>query len=151
MAKLMNALLLRRFTLRQSFMLLCVVTLIAVLAAITLEFAWAEKLRQRFGESDWLLPSLVTMVMLTVAAGIVTMAFLFYRWKLKRPLELLRQASEKISANDLDFRISYDSRDEMGELIEAFENMRSTLEKNVRTLWRSVEERKKLNAILLMI
>ncbi|CAH1191348.1 HAMP domain-containing sensor histidine kinase [Paenibacillus sp. JJ-223] len=147
MAKLMNALLLRRFTLRQSFMLLCVVTLIAVLVVITLEFAWAEKLRLRFGESEWVLPSLVAAVMLTVAAGIVTMAILFYRWKLKRPLELLKQASEKISANDLDFHISYDSRDEMGELIAAFENMRSTLEKNVKTLWRSVEERKKLNAI----
>jgi len=147
MAKLMNGRLFKRFTLRQSFILLSVVTLIAVLAVITLEFTWAEKLRQRFGESDWVLPSLVAAVMLTVTAGIITMAILFYRWKLKRPLELLKRASEKISANDLDFRISYDSRDEMGELVTAFENMRSTLEKNVRMLWRSVEERKKLNAI----
>lgn len=147
MAKYMNGRLFKRFTLRQSFILLSAATVIAVLVVVTMEFAWAEKLRQHFGESDWILPSLVAMVMLTVAAGIVTMAILFYRWKLKSPLEILKQASEKISANDLDFRISYDSRDEMGELIEAFEHMRSTLEKNVRTLWRSVEERKKLNAI----
>lgn len=147
MAKLMNRLLLKRFTLLQSFILLCVVTLIAVLVVITMEFAWAENLRLRFGETDWVLPSLVAAVLLTVAAGIVTMAVLFYRWKLKRPLELLKRASENISANDLSFRISYDSRDEMGELIAVFENMRSQLEKNVKTLWRSVEERKQLNAI----
>ncbi|MDQ0113771.1 HAMP domain-containing sensor histidine kinase [Paenibacillus harenae] len=147
MAKLMNGLLLKRFTLLQSFILLCVATLIAVLAVITMEFAWAENLRLRFGEMDWVLPSLVAAVLLTVAAGVVTMAVLFYRWKLKRPLELLKQASENISANDLGFRVSYDSRDEMGELIAAFENMRSQLEKNVKTLWRSVEERKQLNAI----
>ena len=32
----------------------------------------------------------------------------------EKPLEILMQASEKISANDLGFHISYDSRDEMG-------------------------------------
>ncbi|MFS0871026.1 ATP-binding protein [Paenibacillus xylanilyticus] len=147
MAKFMNRLLLKPFTLLQSFILLCVVTLIAVLAVITLEFAWAENLRLRYGETDWVLPSLVAAVLLTVAAGIVTMAVLFYRLKLKRPLELLKRASENISANDLGFRISYDSHDEMGELVRAFESMRTQLEKNVKTLWRSVEERKQLNAI----
>ncbi|MGO4731549.1 HAMP domain-containing sensor histidine kinase [Paenibacillus sp. 2KB_22] len=148
MAKFMTRLLfLKRLSLLHSFMLLCVVTLVAVLAVITMEFAWAEKLRLRFGETDWVMPSLVTAVLLTVASGIVTMAVLFYRWKLKRPLELLKRASENISANDLDFRISYDSQDEMGELIALFENMRSQLEKNLKTLWRSVEERKQINAI----
>lgn len=148
MAKFMTRLLfLKRLSLLQSFMLLCVVTLIAVLAVITLEFAWAENLRLRFGETDWVMPSLVTAVLLTVATGIVTMAVLFYRWKLKRPLELLKRASKNISANDLDFSISYDSQDEMGELIALFENMRSQLEKNLKTLWRSVEERKQINAI----
>ncbi|SDC95443.1 His Kinase A (phospho-acceptor) domain-containing protein [Paenibacillus sp. UNCCL117] len=147
MVKLMNRLPLKRFSLLQSFVLVCMLTLIAVLAVITMEFAWAESLRQRFGELEWVLPSLVAAVLLTVASGIVAMAIIFYRWKLKRPLELLKQASESISANNLDFRISYDSQDEMGELVTAFEHMRSQLEKNVRTLWRSVEERKQLNAI----
>lgn len=147
MAKLVNRLLLKRLNLLQSFILLCTLTLLAVLVIITMEFACAEKLRQQFGETDWMLPSLVAAVLLTVAAGIVIMAILFYRWKLKRPLEILKQATEKISANDLDFHISYDSRDEMGELIAIFENMRSQLEKNIRTIWRSVEERKQLNAI----
>ena len=147
MAKRMNRPLLRRFTLRQSFVLLAIGTIIAVLILITLEFAWAENLRLRYGEPEWVLPALVAAVMLTVAAGIVTMAIVFYRWKLKHPLELLQQASARISANDLDFRISYNSRDEMGELVTAFENMRFTLEQNVKTLWRSVEERKQLNSI----
>ncbi|MEC0256692.1 HAMP domain-containing sensor histidine kinase [Paenibacillus lautus] len=147
MAKLVNRLLLKRLNLLQSSILLCILTLLAVLAIITVEFAWAENLRKRFGETDWILPSLVAAVLLTVAAGIVSMAVLLYRWKLKRPLEILKQASEKISANDLSFSISYDSRDEMGELIAVFENMRSQLEKNLKALWRSVEERKQLNAI----
>ncbi|TYP73112.1 HAMP domain-containing sensor histidine kinase [Paenibacillus methanolicus] len=147
MAKFMNGQLLKRLNLLQSFILLCVLTLMAVLGVITLEFAWAESLRKRFGDADWVLTSLVAAVLLTVTAGIVTMAVLFYRWKLQRPLEILKQASENISANDLSFPISYDSRDEMGELIAVFENMREQLERNMKTLWRSVEERKQLNAI----
>ncbi|MFB9324561.1 ATP-binding protein [Paenibacillus aurantiacus] len=147
MAKLLNRLLLKRLTLLQAFILLCVLTLIGVLAVITMEFAWAEYMKKRFGETDWVLPSLVAAVLLTVAAGIVAMAILFYKWKLQRPLALLKQASEHISANNLGFRISYDSGDEMGELVAAFENMRSQLERNIMTLWRSVEERKQLNAI----
>lgn len=151
MAKIINWLNLKRLTLLQSFILLCCLTLIAVLVVITLEFRWAESIRLRFAGyssvNDWLLPSLVAIVLLTVAVGIVLMGSLFYRWKLKKPLEILMQASEKISANDLGFHISYDSRDEMGELCRVFENMRGQLEKNYQTLWRSVEERKQLNAI----
>lgn len=147
MAKLMNGLLLKRLNLLQAFVLLCVLTLLAVLAVIIAEFAWAEYWRQRFGETEWILPALAAAVLLTVAAAIVALAVLFYRWKLKRPLEILKQASEKISANDLDFRLSYDSRDELGGLVAAFEQMRSQLELNLKTLWRSVEERKQLNAI----
>ena len=151
MAKMINWLSLKRFTLLQSFILLCCLTLIAVLVVITLEFRWAESIRLRFAGyssvNDWLLPSLVAVVLLTVTVGIVLMGSLFYRWKLKQPLEILMQASEKISANDLGFHISYDSRDEMGELCRVFENMRGQLEKNHQTLWRSAEERRQLNAI----
>ncbi|SFE34593.1 Signal transduction histidine kinase [Paenibacillus algorifonticola] len=151
MAKIIDWLRLKHMTLLQSFIFLCCLTLITVLAVITLEFEWAESIRLRFANHssviDWVLPSLVTMVLLTVAVGIVLMAVLFYRWKLKKPLEILMKASERISANDLGFHISYDGKDEMGELCRVFENMRGQLEKNYKALWRSVEERQQLNAI----
>ena len=71
---------------------------------------------------------------------------LFYRGKLKKPLSLLRAASEKISRYDLDFSLRYDSRDEMGQLCRSFETMRSTLAANFSEMWRQIEERKQLNA-----
>lgn len=73
-------------------------------------------------------------------------AMLFYRNKLRTPLSILHTASEKITANDLDFAVEYNSKDEMGKLCASFEKMRGVLEKNHRELWRSVEERKRLNA-----
>jgi signal transduction histidine kinase len=77
---------------------------------------------------------------------IIASALLFYRNKLKKPIELLSGASEKIAGNDLDFKLSYDSKDEMGRLCTSFETMRAALLENNRELWRTIEERKRLNA-----
>lgn len=151
MAQIMNGLRLKRMSLLQSFVLVCFLTLIGILAVIVLEFQGAESLRQHYaGQPDllgWILPSLIGTVLLTVATGIVLMASIFYRLKLRKPIHILMEASEKISSNDLGFRISYDAGDEMGELCRVFESMRGQLEMNFKTLWRSVEERKQLNAI----
>jgi signal transduction histidine kinase len=73
-------------------------------------------------------------------------AMLFYRNKLRNPLLILNTASGKIAANDLDFSVEDSSKDEMGRLCTSFEKMRGALEKNNREMWRSVEERKRLNA-----
>ena len=77
---------------------------------------------------------------------ILAAALLFYRNKLKKPIAELMVASEKISNNDLDFSIEYNSKDELGQLCSSFELMRSTLASNFSAMWRQVEERKRLNA-----
>lgn len=80
------------------------------------------------------------------ALCIIAAALLFYRNKLKKPLAELRAASEKISNNDLDFSIEYDSRDEFGQLCTSFEIMRAKLANNFSEMWRQIEDRKQLNA-----
>lgn len=76
----------------------------------------------------------------------ISAALLFYRNKLKKPLAELMAASQKISHNDLDFSIEYNSKDELGRLCTSFEIMRITLVNNFSEMWRQVEERKQLNA-----
>ncbi|PYI56119.1 HAMP domain-containing sensor histidine kinase [Paenibacillus flagellatus] len=151
MAKIVSYLRLKPLTLLQSFVALNVAYLVVVLTAIVFEFEWAERARQRFADhpagTDWVLTAQIIAILLTVGAGLVLMAGLFYKLKLKQPLDLLMSASESISANDLEFRLSYDAKDEMGELCRAFEKMRGQLESNFKALWRSVEERNRLNAI----
>ena len=80
------------------------------------------------------------------ALCILAAALSFYKNKLKIPLAALREASEKISQNDLDFSIEYHSKDELGQLCKSFEIMRATLAGNFSEMWRQVEERKQLNA-----
>ncbi|MDD3230454.1 MAG: HAMP domain-containing sensor histidine kinase [Oscillospiraceae bacterium] len=80
------------------------------------------------------------------ALCILAAAMLFYRNKLKQPLSLLASASDKISRNDLDFSIQYESNDELGRLCASFETMRQALAENFSVMWRQMEERKQLNA-----
>ncbi len=79
-------------------------------------------------------------------ACIIAAALLFYKNKLKKPIDILNGASKKIANNNLDFKIQYDSKDEMGQLCSSFEKMRISLSENNSRMWRSMEERKRLNA-----
>lgn len=80
------------------------------------------------------------------ALCIIAAALLFYQDKLKEPLAKLQTASEKISRDDLDFHLDYQSANELGQLCNSFEIMRYTLADNFSKMWRQVEERKRLNA-----
>ncbi len=77
---------------------------------------------------------------------IVVCATLFYRKKLGKTLEILADASEKISNNQLDFSMEVTERNELGKLCRSFEKMRAALLENNREMWRQMEERKRLNA-----
>lgn len=79
-------------------------------------------------------------------AGLGTAGVLFYRIKLKRPIELLRDGTAHIRAHDLTFSIPAVSTDELGQICAAFETMRLELLKTNQELWRQSEERKRLNA-----
>lgn len=73
---------------------------------------------------------------------------LFYRNKLKPPIEELHRASQMIAQNDLDFQISYENRDELGQLCLEFDRMRAQLAENNTSLWRMVENEKALRAAI---
>lgn len=71
---------------------------------------------------------------------------LFYSRELKTPIHLLLNASKRIADNQLEFKLEYDKPNEFGILCRAFDEMRSALYDSNRQLWRSLEERKRLNA-----
>lgn len=85
-------------------------------------------------------------ILVTSVMGIICAVFLFYRNKIKIPLEELTAASRMIADNELDFHITYSNKDELGMLCTEFEKMRGELENNSRKLWRMVEEEKVLRS-----
>lgn len=79
--------------------------------------------------------------------GLLLLAdIIFYKVKLKTPIEILNKGANEISNNNLDFHLEYESNDELGSLCNAFEKMRSQLNKNNIKMWTMIDDRKQLNA-----
>lgn len=87
-------------------------------------------------------------VLILSVVGSIAAVFLFYENKLKHPIEELELASQQVGQNNLDFRITYKNKDEMGRLCREFERMRKQLAENNRQLWKMVEEEKALRAAI---
>lgn len=79
-------------------------------------------------------------------AGSVAAVYLFYRNKIKKPLEEMAKGSRMIAENDLGFSIDYKNKDELGVLCGEFEKMRMQLWENNSRMWKMIEQEKALRA-----
>lgn len=95
---------------------------------------------------EWLFRIPLLAAMLLPVGGLGLAGALFYRWKLKAPIRILQEGTERIRMQDLDFTIPAVSGDELGQICAAFETMRRELLKSNQELWRQAEERRRLNA-----
>ena len=87
-------------------------------------------------------------VLLFSFAGCGIAVSLFYKNKLKRPIQELRMASQMNAEEELDFHMAYENEDEMGMLCREFERMRGQLEENNRRLWQMIEDERVLRAAI---
>lgn len=97
---------------------------------------------------DWTL-RLVAGVGVPIVAfgGLVVLLFRrFYRRHIRGPLSVLEAAADRIARQDLDFQIGAVRGRELGRLGAAMEGMRSSLLATQRELWRTAEDRRRLNA-----
>ena len=88
-----------------------------------------------------------TVLIVSVAGNIIAV-FLFYKHKLKNPIEELELASQQVGRNNLDFHITYENKDEMGRLCREFERMKEQLAENNHQLWKMIEEEKALRTAI---
>ena len=161
---------LKQMSLRQAFFLLTLFGLLAAVAMAALLWTGCTALSARFPMGGVSITSegvitelakptpeqlrllrildIVSLMgwILFPAAGLGLAGMLFYRWKLKKPIALLLEGTERIKSHDLDFTIAEPSSDELGQVCNAFETMRAELLRTNRELWRQAEERKRLNA-----
>lgn len=70
----------------------------------------------------------------------------FFGKRLRPGLATLDGSAAKIADQNLDFAITYDRNNELGHLATSFETMRASLAESQRALWRTAEERRRLNA-----
>lgn len=86
-------------------------------------------------------------VPIVVFGGLAVLLFRrFYRRHIGGPLSVLEAAADRIARQDLDFQIGAVRGRELGRLGAAMEGMRSSLLATQRELWRTAEDRRRLNA-----
>ena len=89
---------------------------------------------------------MVAFPILYVIIASVVVAKCYYKLKLQRPLENLKNGMYHISKQNLDFQMEYNSEDELGKLCDTFEHMRDEVYKSNRKMWDMLQERKVLTA-----
>ena len=105
----------------------------------------------QFSDYDITLLNIINILQLVLPLiffiGLLLLAdIIFYKVKLKTPIEILNKGAMEISNNNLDFCLEYNNNDELGNLCNAFEKMRSELNKNNIKMWTMINDRKQLNA-----
>ncbi|EJA6379915.1 TPA: sensor histidine kinase [Clostridioides difficile] len=105
----------------------------------------------QFSDYDKTLLNIINILQLVLPLiffiGLLLLAdIIFYKVKLKTPIEILNKGAMEISNNNLDFCLEYNNNDELGNLCNAFEKMRSELNKNNINMCTMINDRKQLNA-----
>ena len=104
----------------------------------------------QYTDEDWRLHEIYSFIQrftppFLFSVFILAAVLLFYFTKLKTPLKVLTNASDRIAENELNFTLDYPGYDEMAKLCAAFEKMRTALEENNQRMLHMIDERKQLN------
>ena len=88
----------------------------------------------------------IVLVPIWAAACLWVTAHVFLRSEIQSPVDTLIKASDKIRNDELDFTVECPTDNELGRLCGSFEDMRRNLYDSNYTLWKALEERKRLNS-----
>lgn len=120
---------------------------VIIIALIDLDRQWAAVYYHNL-----LLRNIVFLIALVLPFLVLVVAILFFAWlmgrKISQPVDELMQAVEKIRQQDLGFTITYQGRNELGELCSAFNSLRSELQGSLEREWRKQEEMRTMIATL---
>lgn len=90
---------------------------------------------------------LLPILSMILIGFLVIANMLLYRWitrSVVKPLDVLRKSAERIKEGNLEFALDPHSKDEIGQLNEAFESMRKRLQESVQLRLQDEENRKEL-------
>lgn len=88
----------------------------------------------------------IALVPLWAGACLWVTAHIFIRREIQPPVDTLVEASDRIRSDELDFRVECPTDNELGRLCGSFEDMRCSLYDSNYSLWKALEERKRLNS-----
>ncbi|WP_337861501.1 ATP-binding protein [Nitrososphaera sp.] len=83
------------------------------------------------------------LIAATVITGVVVAIAVYVSRTISRPITLLKEAADRISKGDYDYKVEVESGDEVGQLAEQFDMMRKSVLETNMNLNRLVRERTK--------
>lgn len=86
------------------------------------------------------------LIIIYILVGGLLAGNIYYKIKLKKPLELLKNGINNITEGDLDFSINYLCNDELGLLCGAVEKMVQELINDKKRIWLLLDDRRIINA-----
>lgn len=86
------------------------------------------------------------LIIIYILVGGLLAGNIYYKIKLKTPLELLKNGINNITEGDLDFSINYLCNDELGLLCGAVEKMVQELINDKKRIWLLLDDRRTINA-----
>jgi signal transduction histidine kinase len=148
----------RRSSFRRLFIWYCIGIVAAtfivtgILEVTVLVFIALETRRTAVFYHNLPLQIIVVLIAMVLPFIVLVVAILFFAWlmgrKISQPVDELMQAVEKIRQQDLDFTISYQGHNELGELCSAFNELRGELQGSLEREWRKQEEIRTMIAAL---
>lgn len=86
------------------------------------------------------------LIIIYILAGGLLAGNIYYKIKLKKPLEMLKNGIDNIAEGNLDFSINYLCNDELGLLCGAVEKMVQELIDDKKRIWLLLDDRRTINA-----
>lgn len=86
------------------------------------------------------------LIIIYILAGGLLAGNIYYKIKLKKPLEILKNGINNITEGNLDFSVNYLCSDELGLLCGAVEKMVQELIDDKKRIWLLLEDRRTINA-----
>jgi signal transduction histidine kinase len=129
-----------------TFLLTCCVEallLIWIILVNTGRVPWVHNIAYQFN---------IFLLFASVPFIVLGAAIFFFAWlmgrKISQPVSELMRAVEKIRHQDLNFTITYNARNELGDLCSAFNDLRRELQWSLEREWRKQEEMRTMIAAL---
>lgn len=110
------------------------------------QYQWSELTPKQMLLYYGSIVGMTLFIIVYILAGGLLAGNIYYKIKLKKPLEILKNGISNITAGNLDFSINYSCNDELGLLCGAVEKMVQELIDDKKRIWLLLDDRRTINA-----
>lgn len=109
------------------------------------QYQWSELTPKQMLLYYGSIVGMTLFIIVYILAGGLLAGNIYYKIKLKKPLEILKNGISNITAGNLDFSINYSCNDELGLLCGAVEKMVQELIDDKKRIWLLLDDRRTIN------